>query len=183
MKIASDIDKSLYGVIISILLKACERSNKIITKYAHEAISVIIKANLNFISVTIPLVIDFGRDNCNRFVRQICIEVIKELVEYSNDPKIVDNILAIAGAYIKSSANDSCDVVRSCSRKIGCAIKKCESNPFLQTLDIENSPKNNTEKKFSALCPNANRKNSNMISVSVQKPKVHGKAQRVKIIP
>ena len=185
MKIASDIDKPLCAVIISILLKVCERSNKLITKYAHGAISATIKANINFVSSTIPLIIDFGRDNCNRFVRQICIELVRELVADLNDPKILDNILMIAGAYIRSSATDSCDVVRACSRKIVDHLKRYENNPFLQTLDIENSPKNSTIKNITTLSPNTNRKNSdrNTTSVSVQKPKVHGKAQRVKILP
>lgn len=171
--------------MVSILLKLCERSNKILTKKSHEAISTIVKAHVNLTPSTIPLIIDFGRDSCSRFVRQICIEITKELVESMNDPKILHNILNIADSYIRLSLTDSCDVVRATARKIIDHLKKYENNPFSQTLNTENSQSNSTDKIISASTPNSKSKSSdrNATSISVQKPKALGKAQRVKIIP
>lgn len=171
--------------MVSILLKVCERSNKIITKKSHEAISVIVKAHLNLITSNIPLIIDFGQDSCNRFARQICIDIIKELFESINDSKILNNIMNIADSYIRLSSTDSCDVVRATARKIIYHLKKYENSPFSQSLTIENSQSNSSGKIVSALTPNAKSKSSDRkaTSISVQKPKALGKAQRVKIVP
>lgn len=171
--------------MVSVLLKVCERSNKIITKKSHEAISVIVKAHLNLITSNIPLIIDFGRDSCNRFVRQICIDIIKELVESLNDSKILNYILNIADSYIRFSSTDSCDVVRATARKIIDHLKKYDNSPFSQTLTIENSQSSSSGKVILALTPNSKSKSSdrNVTSISVQKPKALGKAQRVKIVP
>jgi hypothetical protein len=185
LKIKFDHDKSLCGVLIMILLKICERSNKILTKQAHESISVIIKANLNLISSTIPLIIDFGRNSSNKFVRQICIEIIKELIESFDEPKILDSIFNVAGKFIRYSTTDSCDLVRATSRKIIDYFKKYEISPFLKIMDSENSQKIHISKNIIESSPKNIRKSSdrNTTSFSVQKPKGLGKAQRVKNFP
>lgn len=162
----------------------CERSNKIIARSSHEAICAVLKVNSNCVQNAVQLIVEFGRDNCNKFARQTCIEILRKIIEHFDDANIVNNILIISDNYIRLSMIDSCNVVRSSAKKIINHCNQHGTNPFTPITYLENQ-QTNPVTDFKLLTPAARRVNSGKekASSSVQKSKGLGKAQRVKLIP
>lgn len=180
--IEKDITKSCFGLIISVLLRILEKSNKIVSRSAHVSISNIIKSNTDLAPRAVPLIVEFGHDNRNKFVRKICVELLKETIEFSDDKKSLDSILRFAGTYIKKSAADSCNVVRENSKKIMEHIEKYNSDLFQEYFGIRNSIIY-SENSIKSSAPSLNLGNSEkeITTMNAQKSKGLGKAQRVRI--
>lgn len=172
------------GIISKNLLKQCERTNKIITRHAHESISDIMTADSKLSIAVLQVIVQVGLKHCNRSMRQICINLIKLAINEYSEHTILKDILAVASFYIKLSTQDSCNVVRDTSR---CILETLRTRQNL--LFTVYFSENNTENNISNLIKSAPDKQikistkSESAAVTKTKKSTMGKAQRVKIVP
>ena len=148
-----------------------ERCNKIVSRTAQRSFLAGIKSNSIWCIFVIEPTFEFGFKNPNRYVRQVCIEILKESMERI-DPKIMKTVLTKCHTYINTSASDSCDVVRATTKKIIKFLEKTHNTLYLHFFLTENfSPSNNDAKLVSILAKDVETVKKNSL----------GKARRVKI--
>ena len=138
-KISPNTFKNHSLLMVRILFRLLERSNKIVTRSVRNTLLDIIMSNANWSMFLIDSIVEFGLKNPNRNVRQVCIEILRESIERLNDSKNLRNALIKCRTYISVSSSDSCDIVRASSKKIIQFLERYHSVLYLQLFQAENS--------------------------------------------
>ena len=179
-----DIAKSQCISIASILLKLCERSKKIISKFSQDALTFIIKSNYIRYTILISLIVENGKENFNRTMRQTCIYLLKQYFEFKLKTGELNNVLQESTTYIMQSSVDSCNVVRGIARNIIDHIRNNYTDSYSKFFESENT-RMITVKNSSISTHSSDKKaksSSTHLVMKTSKPSI-GKARRVKIIP
>lgn len=183
--VASKLPISLSNVskIAGILLKQCERTNRIIVKCARESIANIIRTHSHLIMAVLQSIVQAGNKNCNRLTRQICIDLVKIAIESCSDQLILTDIINTSSTYVKSSASDSCNVVRDTARCIIENLRNIQNYPSAMQFKSENIRPSPVNRLKLSSCPKMSEIKNDPAPIVKKSKAVMGKAQRVKIVP